>query len=117
MTKSLAMHGMSGARLAGAGAGALELKRRGGRYALATMCVGVGQGAALAIERARYNQVRNVVTFSERILFAHPDIDHLEYHVSLVARWVCHACSDLCLAFLAKLVIPITHPVRRRVAA
>jgi 3-oxoadipyl-CoA thiolase len=41
--------GMSGARLAGAVA--LELKRRGGRYGLATMCVGVGQGAALAIER------------------------------------------------------------------
>ncbi len=41
--------GMSGARLAGAAA--LELRRRGGRYALATMCVGVGQGVALAIER------------------------------------------------------------------
>ena len=41
--------GMSGARLAGAAA--LELGRRGGRYALATMCVGVGQGAALALER------------------------------------------------------------------
>jgi 3-oxoadipyl-CoA thiolase len=41
--------GMSGARIAGAAA--LELKRRGGRYALATMCVGVGQGAALALER------------------------------------------------------------------
>jgi len=41
--------GMSGARLAGAAA--LELKRRGGRYGLATMCVGVGQGAALALER------------------------------------------------------------------
>jgi len=41
--------GMSGARIAGAAA--LELKRRGGRYGLATMCVGVGQGAALAIER------------------------------------------------------------------
>jgi 3-oxoadipyl-CoA thiolase len=41
--------GMSGARLAGAVA--LELKRRGGRYGLATMCVGVGQGAALALER------------------------------------------------------------------
>jgi acetyl-CoA acetyltransferase family protein len=41
--------GMSGARLAGAAA--LELKRRGGRYALATMCVGVGQGAAIALER------------------------------------------------------------------
>jgi 3-oxoadipyl-CoA thiolase len=41
--------GMTGARIAGAAA--LELKRRGGRYGLATMCVGVGQGAALAIER------------------------------------------------------------------
>jgi 3-oxoadipyl-CoA thiolase len=41
--------GMSGARIAGAAA--FELKRRGGRYGLATMCVGVGQGAALAIER------------------------------------------------------------------
>jgi 3-oxoadipyl-CoA thiolase len=41
--------GMSGARLAGAAA--LELKRRGGRRALASMCVGVGQGAALALER------------------------------------------------------------------
>jgi 3-oxoadipyl-CoA thiolase len=42
--------GMSGARIAGAAA--LELKRRGGRYGLATMCVGVGQGAAIALERA-----------------------------------------------------------------
>ena len=41
--------GMSGARIAGAAA--LELKRRGGRAALATMCVGVGQGAAIALER------------------------------------------------------------------
>ena len=41
--------GMSGTRIAGAAA--LELKRRGGRYGLATMCVGVGQGAALALER------------------------------------------------------------------
>src|SRR5580698_1002659 len=41
--------GMSGARIAGAAA--LELKRRGGRRGLATMCVGVGQGAALALER------------------------------------------------------------------
>ena len=41
--------GMSGARLAGTVA--LELRRRGGRYGLATMCVGVGQGVALAIER------------------------------------------------------------------
>jgi acetyl-CoA acyltransferase len=41
--------GMSGARIVGAAA--LELKRRGGRYALATMCVGLGQGIAIAIER------------------------------------------------------------------
>jgi 3-oxoadipyl-CoA thiolase len=41
--------GMSGARLAGTLA--LELRRRGGRYGLAAMCVGVGQGVALAIER------------------------------------------------------------------
>ncbi|MBB1492752.1 3-oxoadipyl-CoA thiolase [Paracoccus sp. MC1854] len=41
--------GMSGARISGTAA--LELKTTGGRYALATMCVGVGQGAALLIER------------------------------------------------------------------
>jgi len=41
--------GMSGARIVGAAA--LELKRRGGRSGLATMCVGVGQGAAVALER------------------------------------------------------------------
>jgi 3-oxoadipyl-CoA thiolase len=41
--------GMSGARLAGTAA--LELERTGGRYALATMCIGVGQGIALALER------------------------------------------------------------------
>ena len=28
-----------------------ELHRTGGRYALCTMCIGVGQGIALAIER------------------------------------------------------------------
>ncbi|WP_427927101.1 hypothetical protein [Acinetobacter baumannii] len=27
-----------------------ELKKRGGRYALCTMCVGVGQGVALILE-------------------------------------------------------------------
>ncbi len=42
--------GMSGTRIAGSAA--LELARTGGRYGLATMCVGVGQGAALLIERA-----------------------------------------------------------------
>jgi 3-oxoadipyl-CoA thiolase len=42
--------GMSGARIAGDAA--LELSRRGGKLGLATMCVGVGQGVALAIERA-----------------------------------------------------------------
>jgi 3-oxoadipyl-CoA thiolase len=42
--------GMSGARIAGAAV--QELQHRGGRYALAAMCVGVGQGAALAFERS-----------------------------------------------------------------
>jgi 3-oxoadipyl-CoA thiolase len=42
--------GMSGARLVLTAAH--ELKRRGGRYALATMCIGVGQGIAMVIERA-----------------------------------------------------------------
>lgn len=41
--------GMSGARIAGSAA--LELQLGGGRYALATMCIGVGQGIAVAIER------------------------------------------------------------------
>ena len=41
--------GMSGARIAGAAV--QELLRRSGRYGLATMCVGVGQGAALAFAR------------------------------------------------------------------
>ncbi len=41
--------GASGARLALTALRALEEKQ--GRYALATLCVGVGQGAALAIER------------------------------------------------------------------
>jgi len=41
--------GMSGARLV-ATAG-YELVRRKGRYALATMCIGVGQGIAMVIER------------------------------------------------------------------
>jgi 3-oxoadipyl-CoA thiolase len=41
--------GMSGARLALTAAHALE--RRGGRLGLATMCVGVGQGVSLALER------------------------------------------------------------------
>jgi acetyl-CoA acetyltransferase len=40
---------MSGARIAMSAADALA--RSGGRYALATMCVGVGQGAAMAFER------------------------------------------------------------------
>lgn len=42
--------GMSGARLVGAAA--YELQRRGGRFALCTMCIGVGQGIAMIIERA-----------------------------------------------------------------
>jgi acetyl-CoA acyltransferase len=40
--------GMSGARITGTAA--LELKLRGGRLALATMCIGVGQGIAIAVE-------------------------------------------------------------------
>jgi acetyl-CoA acyltransferase len=42
--------GMSGARLAGTAA--LELQARSGRRALATMCIGVGQGIACLIEAA-----------------------------------------------------------------
>ena len=41
--------GMSGARLVLTAS--LELQRRQGRYALCTMCVGVGQGVAMIIER------------------------------------------------------------------
>jgi acetyl-CoA acyltransferase len=40
--------GMSGARLVLAAA--YQLRRSGGRYALCTMCVGVGQGTALVLE-------------------------------------------------------------------
>ncbi|MCX8998219.1 3-oxoadipyl-CoA thiolase [Rhizobiaceae bacterium BDR2-2] len=42
--------GMSGARIAGTAA--LELSLTGRRRALATMCIGVGQGIAIALERA-----------------------------------------------------------------
>lgn len=41
--------GMSGARIAGTAA--LELKLTGQKRALATMCIGVGQGIAMAMER------------------------------------------------------------------
>ncbi|MCS6944756.1 MAG: 3-oxoadipyl-CoA thiolase [Sutterellaceae bacterium] len=41
--------GASGARIAMTAM--YELRRRGGRYALATMCIGVGQGIALLLER------------------------------------------------------------------
>ena len=40
--------GMSGARIAGTAA--LEMKLTGGKRALATMCIGVGQGIAVALE-------------------------------------------------------------------
>jgi acetyl-CoA acetyltransferase len=40
---------MSGARLATTAA--YELAVRGGRYALCTMCIGVGQGIAVLLER------------------------------------------------------------------
>ncbi len=42
--------GMSGARITGTAA--LDLAERGGKYALATMCIGVGQGIAIALERS-----------------------------------------------------------------
>ncbi len=42
--------GMSGARLVQTAA--LQLQRCGGRYALCTMCIGVGQGYAMILERA-----------------------------------------------------------------
>jgi acetyl-CoA acyltransferase len=41
--------GMSGARITGTAA--LELRRRGGARAIATMCIGVGQGIAVLLER------------------------------------------------------------------
>jgi acetyl-CoA acetyltransferase family protein len=42
--------GASGARLIAAAA--CHLRRTGGRYALCTMCIGVGQGIAMILERA-----------------------------------------------------------------
>ncbi len=42
--------GMSGARITGTAA--LELRERGAKLALATMCIGVGQGIAIAIAKA-----------------------------------------------------------------
>jgi acetyl-CoA acetyltransferase len=42
--------GMSGARLVATAV--YQLHRIGGRYALCTMCIGVGQGIALILERA-----------------------------------------------------------------
>ncbi|MFT3690991.1 3-oxoadipyl-CoA thiolase [Paenirhodobacter sp.] len=41
--------GMSGARITGTAA--LELVKTGGRVSLSTMCIGVGQGIAIALER------------------------------------------------------------------
>ena len=41
--------GMSGARLVTTAA--YQLRRTGGQYALCTMCIGVGQGIAMIIER------------------------------------------------------------------
>jgi 3-oxoadipyl-CoA thiolase len=41
--------GMSGARITGTAA--LELHETGGKYSLSTMCIGVGQGIAIALER------------------------------------------------------------------
>lgn len=41
--------GMSGARITGTAA--LELRETGGRFSLSAMCIGVGQGIAIALER------------------------------------------------------------------
>jgi acetyl-CoA acetyltransferase len=41
--------GMSGARILQTAA--IQLQKTGGRYALITMCIGVGQGYATVIER------------------------------------------------------------------
>ena len=41
--------GMSGARIAGTAA--LELSLTGKKLAISTMCIGVGQGIAIALER------------------------------------------------------------------
>ncbi len=41
--------GMSGARITGTAA--MELREASGRYSLSTMCIGVGQGIAIALER------------------------------------------------------------------
>ncbi len=41
--------GMSGARITGTAA--LELVKTGGKLSLSTMCIGVGQGIAIALER------------------------------------------------------------------
>jgi len=43
--------GASGARLVTTAL--YQLERTGGRYALATMCIGVGQGIAMIIERVK----------------------------------------------------------------
>lgn len=45
--------GMSGARLVTTAA--RQLQRQGGRYALCTMCIGVGQGIAMVIENPNAN--------------------------------------------------------------
>ena len=41
--------GASGARLAGSAA--YELQEKGGKYALCTLCIGVGQGLAAVLAR------------------------------------------------------------------
>ena len=40
--------GMSGARITGTAA--MEMKLKGGRRSLSTMCIGVGQGIAVALQ-------------------------------------------------------------------
>ena len=60
--------GMSGARLALTATE--ELQRNGGKLALATMCIGVGQGIALALERCNTDGVSDVAVLDEAAIMA-----------------------------------------------
>src|SRR3546814_11426217 len=56
--------GLSGARLVMTAVE--ELERRNGRFALIAMCVGVGQGAAMNLERTERGTVRHAQTLRNR---------------------------------------------------
>jgi hypothetical protein len=55
--------GMSGARITGTAA--LEMQMRGGKKALATMCIGVGQGIAIALE----NELQAITRMQPAVIF------------------------------------------------